>query len=70
MLKISVKDNGCGIAPKEFQNIFKEGYTTKTIGNGLGLYISKENMKELYGDLQLIASDHNGTTFVVLIPKA
>ena len=40
MLKISVKDNGCGIAPKEFQNIFKEGYTTKTIGNGLGLYIS------------------------------
>ena len=70
MLKISVKDNGCGIAPKEFQNIFKDGYTTKTIGNGLGLYISKENMKEMYGDLQLTASDHNGTTFVVLIPKA
>ena len=68
MLKISIKDNGCGIEYKEFQNIFKEGYTTKPLGNGLGLYISKENMKELYGDLQLAASDKNGTTFAVLIP--
>lgn len=70
MLKISVTDTGCGIEPKEFQNIFKEGYTTKTLGNGLGLYISKENMKELYGDLILRTSDKHGTTFDVLIPKA
>lgn len=70
MLKISVKDNGCGIQADEFHNIFKEGYTSKPLGNGLGLYISKSSMKELYGDLLLTRSDKNGTTFDVLIPKA
>ena len=70
MLKISVTDNGCGIDPAELHNIFKEGYTSKPLGNGLGLYISKQSMKELYGDLILSHSDTKCTTFDVLIPKA
>ena len=70
MLKILVSDNGCGIEDDKKDKIFEEGYTSKTTGSGLGLYISKEAMKEQYGDLTLVSSDKNGTTFEILVPKA
>ena len=69
MLKISVSDNGCGIDADQQEKIFEDGYTSKMTGSGLGLYISKEAMKEQYGDLNLAHSDSNGTTFEILIPK-
>lgn len=69
MLKIYITDNGCGISAENVQKIFEEGYTSKPTGSGLGLYISKEAMKEQYGDLILISSDNNGTTFAVTVPK-
>lgn len=69
MLKISISDNGCGISEENREKIFNEGYTTKTKGSGLGLYISKEAMKQQYGDLILEKSDLNGTTFEVTIPR-
>ena len=69
MLKISVSDNGCGIDADQQEKIFEDGYTSKMTGSGLGLYISKEAMKEQYGDLNLAHSDANGTTFEILIPK-
>lgn len=69
MLKISVTDNGCGIDVDYQDKIFEDGYTSKITGSGLGLYISKEAMKEQYGDLRLAKSDKNGTTFEILIPK-
>lgn len=69
MLKISIIDNGVGISDANIQDIFNEGYTSKPTGSGLGLYISKQNMQEQYGDLNLVCSDENGTTFEILIPK-
>lgn len=69
MLKILIVDNGVGISSSNIQNIFNEGYTSKPTGSGLGLYISKQNMQEQYGDLNLVSTDSNGTTFEVLIPK-
>ena len=69
MLKIYITDNGCGISAENVQKIFEEGYTSKPTGSGLGLYISKEAMKEQYGDLILVNSDNNGTTFAVTVPK-
>lgn len=69
MLKISIADNGCGIEKDCQDKIFEEGYTSKITGSGLGLYISKEAMKEQYGDLRLAGSDEHGTTFEILVPK-
>ena len=70
MIRILVSDNGCGIEEDKKDKIFEEGYTSKITGSGLGLYISKESMKELYGDLNLVKSDKDGTTFEILVPKA
>ncbi len=69
MLKILITDNGCGIEKDKCSKVFEEGYTSKVTGSGLGLYISKEAMQEQYGDLKLISSDENGTTFEITVPK-
>ncbi len=69
MLKIYVSDNGCGIDSDNTQKIFDDGYTSKLTGSGLGLFISKDAMKEQYGDLNLVSSDKNGTTFEISVPK-
>lgn len=69
MLRILITDNGCGVDANKKEKIFEEGYTSKITGSGLGLYISKEAMKEQYGDLKLISSDKNGTVFEITVPK-
>ncbi len=69
MLKIYVSDNGCGIDSDNTQKIFEDGYTSKPTGSGLGLFISKNAMKEQYGDLNLVSSDKDGTTFEISVPK-
>lgn len=65
---IQIKDNGSGIKQEYQHSIFNLEFTTKTNGNGIGLYISKESMKEQMGDLNLISSDENGTIFEILVP--
>ena len=69
MLKIFVIDNGMGIEQSKQDCIFDEGYTSKINGNGLGLYISKESMREQYGDLKLVSSEKGRTVFEVAVPK-
>lgn len=69
MLKIYISDNGCGMDEASAKRVFEEGFTSKPAGSGLGLYISKEAMKEQYGDLNLKASDRYGTTFEVIVPR-
>lgn len=51
-LRIEVIDDGPGIAEQERSKLFEPFHTTKTTGNGLGLYISRElaeaNNAQLY----------------------
>jgi len=53
----------------EPQNIFKEGYTTKSSGNGLGLMICKKAIEEMYGKLELEVNTDEKVEFVVRIGK-
>jgi signal transduction histidine kinase len=69
MLKIFVIDNGMGIEQSKQDCIFDEGYTSKINGNGLGLYISRESMREQYGDLKFVSSEKGRTVFEVTVPK-
>ena len=54
---------------KEPSKIFKEGYTTKEKGSGLGLMISKRNMEEMYGKLILAHTGEDYTEFLIKIAK-
>ncbi len=66
--RLLISDDGSGISPDIVDEIFTEGFTTKITGNGLGLHICKNLMKEQYGDINLIKTDRNGTEFEILIP--
>jgi signal transduction histidine kinase len=67
-VKISVSDDGPGIAPDKIERIFEAYYTTKERGSGLGLAIVKHNA-ELYGGvLRVESSLGHGAKFTLVFP--
>ena len=64
---IKVSNNAGKI--NEPEKIFKEGYTTKSTGNGLGLIICKKSIEEMYGKLELEVNTDEKVEFVVRIAK-
>lgn len=58
---ISVRDNGCGIAPTLQQDIFTPFITYKTGGTGLGLPITKQIIEAHGGHLELSSVPGQGT---------
>jgi len=71
-VKVTVRDEGRGISPKEQRRIFLPGYTTKKRGWGLGLTLAKRIIEEYHqGKLFLAESKpQKGSTFVITLPVA
>ena len=73
MVRLSVSDNGPGIAPRELRNIFQSFYrtraTSQTEGVGLGLSIVKDIVGLHDGHLDVHSRLGRGSTFGVLLPK-
>jgi len=66
---INIKDNGIGISPKNLQNIFYYGFTTKETGHGFGLHASALVMHELGGDIEVESEGHEkGAIFTLTLP--
>ena len=67
---IEVSDDGPGLADKARQNLFTPfASTTKKDGTGLGLVIVRDLMRAHGGDLTLLKSDGDGTTFGLDLPE-
>lgn len=69
---ISIKDNGCGIPEKNFQEIFKPFFTTKDPdhGTGIGLSTTKEIIENNFqGEIKISSRENQGTTAEIVIPK-
>lgn len=68
---IIIEDNGIGI-PAEFKpkifNMFFRG-TVKSKGAGLGLYIVKETINKLNGNIDIISTYGKGTTVELSLPN-
>jgi signal transduction histidine kinase len=68
---VSVTDNGPGVAPEIAERLFRPFATTKgRRGTGLGLYISRQLVREAEGDLELEPQSQRGARFVVSLPAA
>ncbi len=71
--KFSVKDNGPGIDPKFFDQIFKIFQTLQnkdeTDSTGIGLSIVKRNIETIHGKIWVESEPGKGTTFFFTIPK-
>jgi len=65
---VTVTDNGPGIAPEIAQRLFRPFATTKGAkGTGLGLYISRQILREADGELDVVRRD-TGTQFLMWLP--
>lgn len=68
-ITIRISNTGKPISKKLQDEIFKEGFSTKSTGNGLGLAICKKTIENLNGTLELVKSDEHSTDFEISIPK-
>ena len=69
-VKLSVEDNGCGIAPEIRDRIFDPFFTTRQAagGTGLGLAIIEGIVQQHRGQIQLESKVGQGTTFHFTFP--
>ena len=68
---IEVSDTGMGIPPENITRIFHPFFTTKgETGTGLGLSISHGAIRSLGGEIKVVSSPGQGTTFQVVLPPA
>lgn len=69
-LRITVRDRGCGISPENMGRLFRETFTTKPSGNGIGLTTCKRFIKSQEGDIRVTSRLNIGTEFTVYLPAS
>lgn len=69
-VKVTFKDNGCGIAKEDQSNIFEPFFSTKISrgGTGLGLSITYNLTHEIGGDIKVDSQVDQGTSFTIALP--
>lgn len=70
-LLIEVKDNGQGIKPEFLNNIFDMFYraSESSEGSGLGLYIVKDTVAKINGELNVESTYGKGSVFTLSLPN-
>ena len=67
-VSVLIKDNGKGIPEAIRERIFESFLTGKSDGTGLGLSISRQILKAHRGELELVSTGDQGTTFRFILP--
>ena len=71
VVHVGVQDSGAGIPAAFIDRLFKPFATTKgRRGTGLGLYISRQLVREAGGDLALASRPGDGARLVITLPAA
>jgi len=73
-VKVEVIDTGRGITSKEQKKLFRKFYRVKsnigkTIGSGLGLYISKLLIEKFGGEIGVVSQAGRGSNFWFVLPR-
>lgn len=66
--RLDIEDNGPGVSPENYKNLFKPNFTTKSGGTGLGLAICKNIFDQSQGSIRYETSSLGGADFIVRIP--
>ena len=67
-VRISVTDNGCGIAPDKLQTIWEPYITGKAGGTGLGLAIARQTVLAHGGTVNATSTLGEGATIEITLP--
>lgn len=69
-LEIDFEDDGCGMSPSVLEHVFEPFYTTKEVGDGvgLGMSISFGIVQKHGGDIRIRSVEGQGTCVTVRLP--
>jgi two-component system sensor histidine kinase FlrB len=67
-VRISVSDNGPGVAEEQVEKIFEPFVSLRSDGTGLGLAVVRSVAKAHGGEVSLAANGSKGATFVLTLP--
>ena len=67
-VQIQISDNGTGIAAANLSRVFKERFTTKGDGLGLGLLWAAEIVKDHGGNIEVYSDEGTYSLFVIKLP--
>lgn len=65
---IQIENHGQAIPLNVQKSLFEKGFTTKTKGQGIGLYTCREYIKEFRGKIALLLSNEEKTVFEISLP--
>ena len=74
VVSIAVIDTGIGIAKKDLSKVFtkfgriENDKTREIVGTGLGLFVSKEMITKMGGDIKVSSAEDEGSTFSFTLP--
>ncbi|EST11538.1 sensor histidine kinase [Sporolactobacillus laevolacticus] len=72
MLSIEIKDTGAGISLEEQKHLFEAYYKGSNAqavpGEGLGLYVVKQNLEQIGGTIRVESALGQGSNFIIRIP--
>ena len=71
-IDVIVEDNGAGVDPDHIANVFDPFFSTKEVGEGvgLGLSIAYGIIKQFGGDIQVCNGEQGGAEFTVSLARA
>ena len=69
-VRLTIRDQGTGIAPENLARIFDPYFTTKTAGTGLGLATSYSIIKKHGGLIRVESEPGVGTAFTMYLPAS
>ncbi|AXA36637.1 Signal transduction histidine kinase [Candidatus Sumerlaea chitinivorans] len=69
-VRLTITDNGCGIAPEDLPHVFTPFFSRKPTGTGLGLAITRRIIEEHGGRIALRSEFGKGTSVEVILPAA
>jgi PAS domain S-box-containing protein len=69
-IKVTIKDNGCGISEEHLPLVFDPYFTTKETGSGLGLTSVYSIVSRHKGCIDVRSGPGEGTSFILHLPAA
>ena len=68
-MEIRIQDTGVGIPPENLPRVFEPYFTTKEVGIGLGLAMTKQILEEHGGRIEIASEPGRGTVARLQFPS-
>ncbi len=69
-IMVAITDNGIGMNPETLERACSKGFTTKSDGNGLGLFITSRLCQVIKASMRMDSGEGRGTTVTLALPGA